>query len=363
MRRVLAALLVALGGLHADTLNRALGQRFNVPRDGMFYVEAKPAFSFKATLAEDWTCPHVGDGTLHVYAPVLPELPGQGKVSTRLFVAANDKLRANKLTEGSADKRPMFALHIRSNELSPKARIPLRVEYEGTLFVRTLKRGKPPRAVPDLTPEERRRYLMTSVTMDHDDPGFRQWMSGQGLKRRKGEQAMAFAHRVFTHFIKTAKYGGDNSSYKARRPSQVCKSFANDCGGLALLFVAVMRANNVPARTLFGRWALSQKDSNSQYHVTAEFFVKKSGWVPVDVSGTIVHRPKNPNAFFGNTDGQHLAFHVDTDLEPAKGFRHAWAQYLLLQWAGTGDFWKEHRVNSKWEVKRGPVAKSKKANT
>jgi hypothetical protein len=357
MRLVLAALLIVLGGLCPSMLNRASAQWFDVPRDGMFYIEQKPAFSFKATLAEDWVCPHAGDGTLHVYAPVPEELPGQGKVSTRLFVGMHDELRAEELTEGSDNKRPMVALHIKSDELSPKARIPLRVEYTGTLFARMLKRGKPPKAVPKLTPEERRRYLMTSATMDHDDPGFLRWASDQGLKRRKGEQAMAFAHRVFSHFIKTAKYGGDTSNYEARRPSQVCKSFANDCGGLALLFAAVMRANGVPARTLFGRWAHSQTDSDGQYHVMAEFFVEKSGWVPVDISGTIVHKPKDPFALFGNTDGQHLVFHVDTDLEPAKGFRHAWAQYLLLQWSGTGDFWKEHRVDSKWDVTRRPVTK------
>jgi hypothetical protein len=354
-------LLIVLGGLYPGTLNRALAQRLDVPRDGIFYVDAKPAFSFKATLAEDWVCPHAGDGTLHVYAPVLPGLPGQNKVSTRLFVATKDQLRAEELTEGSDHKRPVAALHFKSDELSPKARIPLRVEYEGTLFTRTLRRGKPPKAVPSLTPEERRRYLMTSVTMDHDDPGFRRWMSEQGLKRRKGEQAMAFAHRVFTHFIKTAKYGGDTSNYEARRPSHVCKSFTNDCGGLALLFTAVMRANDVPARTLFGRWALPQTGSYGQYHVMAEFFVEKSGWVPVDIAGTIVHKPKDPYAFFGNTDGQFLVFHVDTDLEPAKGFRHAWAQYLLLQWSGTGDFWKEHQASSRWEVTRRPVTKSEKA--
>ena len=89
--------------------------------------------------------------------------------------------------------------------------------------------------------------------------------------------------------------------------------------------------------------------------VWAEFFVEKSGWVPVDIAGTIVHKPKDPNAFFGNSDGKFLAFHVDTDLQPAKGFGHAWAQYPLLQWSGAGDFWKEHRVTSKWDVTRQPV--------
>jgi hypothetical protein len=281
MRQTTSLLSIFLAGLYfGASPAREPAQSFVVPADGMFHVEAKPAFSFKATLAEDWVCPHAGDGTLHVYAPVLPELPGQGNVSSRLFVAADDKWKADEVTEEGVNKRPQLALAIKSEELSPRAGIRLRLQYEGTLFRRSLKRGKPPNEVPDLTDEERRRYLMTSPTMDHDDAEFLRWMGDRGLKRRKGEQAMVFAHRVFTCFIKNAKYGGDTSSYEARRPSRVCKSFTNDCGGLALLFVAVMRANDVPARTLFGRWAIPQTDEYGQYHVLAEFFVEKSGWVP-----------------------------------------------------------------------------------
>jgi hypothetical protein len=328
-----------------------------VSQDGPFYVEAKPAFIFKATLAEDLVCPHSEDGTLHVYAPVLPELSSQTNVSTRLYVAGHDKLKAEAVTESSVSQQPMLVLHIQSDQLSPRAGIPLRLEYEGTLFARTLKQGRPPKEVPDLTKEERRRYLMASVTMDHEDPAFLRWMSDHGLKRRDDEPAMPFARRVFTHLIGAAKYGGDTSSYEARRPSRVCKSCTSDCGGLALLFVAVMRANEVPARTLFGRWAIPQTDSYGQYHVMAEFFVEQSGWVPVDIASTLVHTPKDSDAFFGNTDGQFLAFHVDTDLEPAKDCKHAWAQYLLWRWEGAGDFDKEQRLTSKWEVARRPADK------
>jgi hypothetical protein len=353
MRQIVVALVIVLGGLAPGASpDRALALGFDVPRDRMFYVEATPAYAFKATLAEDWTFPNAGEGTLHVYAPVLPELPGQAKVSTRLFVAGNDTLKAEEVSEGSVSKRPMLALHMKSDQLSLKSGVPLRLVYEGTLCARTLKRGKPPTGVPELTEEERRRYLMTSATMDHNDPEFLRWMGDQGLKRRKDEQAMAFAHRVFDHFVKEATYGGDTGGYEARRPSRVCKSFANDCGGLSLLYVAVMRANDVPARTLFGRWAIRQTDNYGQYHVMAEFFVDKSGWVPVDIAGSLVHKPKDPNALFGNTDGQFLAFHVDTDLEPSQGCHHAWAQYLLLQWAGAGDFGKDQRGESKWNVTR-----------
>ncbi len=355
MKRAIRACLPVVATLFLLTSpTQVVAQRFILPKDGAFYIQRKRAFIFKATLTENWVNPHLGAGTLHVFAPVLPQLPGQGNVSTRLFVVGNDKLKSEKVVEAN-DKRPMLRLRIPLNHGSPKSGISLRVQYEGTLFARTLRRGKSPVLVPGLTAEERRRYLKTSITQDHGDPEFRRWMNDQGLNRRKNEQAMAFAHRAFSHLVKKGKYGGDTSGYETRRPSRVCKSLANDCGGLSLLFVAVMRANGVPARALFGRWAIQQTDGYGQYHVTAEFFVDHSGWVPVDVSGTIVHKPSDPNAFFGNSDGQLLTFHVDTDLEPARGFQHAWAQYLLLQWVGSGDFWKEHRPQSKWDVVRRPV--------
>jgi hypothetical protein len=358
MQRIVLFLSVATVALFTwASADRALGQPWDVPQDGMFHIESTPVLGFTATLTEDWVSPHVGNGTLHVFAPVLPELPGQAKVFTRLSVVGNERLKSKSVVETSSYRRRMLRLDVPADKQSPRSGVHLKLEYEGILLARTLTRGKPPRAVPELTAEERRRYLMTSLTMDHDNAGFVRWMNDQGLKRQPGEQALAFAHRVFTHFIDNAKYGGDTSNYEARRPSRVCKSFANDCGGLSLLFVAVMRTNKVPARTLFGRWVLPQTDHDGQYHVVAEFFVDGSGWVPVDVAGTLVHKPQNRYALFGNTDGQHLAFHIDTDLEPAKGYRHAWAQYLLLQWFGVGEFGKDHRLESKWDVVRRPIGK------
>ncbi|MGA2070427.1 MAG: transglutaminase-like domain-containing protein [Sedimentisphaerales bacterium] len=330
-------------------------QKIGLLRDGMFYVEAVPVRSFKATLTEKWVNPNIGNGNLYVFAPVLPELPGQGKVSTNLMVSGNDKLKAEKIVEESTGKRQMMELHIDSNELSLKSGIPFRLEYEGILYARTLKQGRAPEPVPELTEDERHRYLMVSTTMDYNNPEFLQWMDKQGLRRQGDEDVARFAHRVFRYLTRNGKYGGDTSGYEARRPSRVCKSLSTDCGGFSLLFAAVMRANGVPARTLFGRWTIPQTDEYGQYHVMAEFFVDKSGWVPVDISGMIVHKPKDPDAFLGTTDGRFIAFHIDTDLEPAKGFRHAWAQYLLLKWYGDGDFSKDHRVDSKWDVQCQPV--------
>lgn len=84
MRQTVAVLVLVVTGLSPWTspTGAFAQQRFEVPCDGLFHVEVKPAYGFKATLAEDWTCPNAGKGTLHIYAPVLPELPSQRKVST-----------------------------------------------------------------------------------------------------------------------------------------------------------------------------------------------------------------------------------------------------------------------------------------
>jgi transglutaminase-like putative cysteine protease len=329
-----------------------LAEQFVVPQDGSFHIEARPAFDFKATLTETWTAPYAGSGTLHVYAPVLPELPGQTSVSSRLSAAGKESLRGEPVIDTGSFLRHLLALRIKPETQLASGGIALRADYEGTLFARRLVRSASPVPIPDLTAEQRRQYLKMSVTMDHGDPALLQWVSHQSLRRHADEQTTQFAWRVFSYLASNGRDGGDIARYEARRPSRVFATLASDCGGLSLLFVAIMRANGIPARTLFGRWAIPQTTEYGQYHVIAEFFVPNSGWVPVDVSATVVHRPKDQSAWFGNTDGQFLTFHIDTDLEPASGFRHAWAQYLLLRWDGSGDFWKGHRVESRWSVTR-----------
>lgn len=320
----------------------------------VFHMESVPVCTFRATLLERWTNPYAGSGTLDVFAPVPPQLATQTSLSAHLSVAEDPTLQATGIAELSGLSRSMLRLSIGSDKVSPKSGVTLKAEYTGTLYTSQLKSGSPPHMLPPTS--DSGSYLGTSATMDYDDPGFSQWLDQKGLHRQQGERTMQFAHRVYTYLIANATSGGDTSSYEARRPSQVCKSMSSDCGGLSLLFVAVMRANGVGARTLFGRWAITQSDSYGQYHVIAEFYADNVGWVPVDVGRAVANHPEDPYAFFGNTDGQFLAFHVDTDLQPAAGFQHAWAQYLLLRWTGDGDFWRDFNLDSQWTVQLGPAS-------
>jgi formylglycine-generating enzyme required for sulfatase activity len=328
------------------------GPYFVVPHDGLFHIEEMPAFTFKATLDHSWIWPSAGSGTLSIYAPIPPELPSQRMMSASLTLVGDPTFRARQIMESGVDRRAMLVVYPNVGNIHLRSGIYPRLEYSGTLFARHLLSGKPRNPISQLTGDERRVYLATSSTMDFTNKGFLNWAKSQGLTRRHDEEVMQFAARVFTFIVSRGTYGGNPSSTPARRPSNVSQSLTTDCGGFSLLFTAIMRANGLPARTLFGRWSLPETADSAHYHVIAEFFVDGSGWVPVDIASTILYHPKDPGAFFGNADGQFIAFHLDTDLEPVAGFSHGWAQYLLAQWVGPGQFWQDAKTQSIWKVDR-----------
>jgi hypothetical protein len=319
-------------------------------RDGQFHVETTRKHRVEAVLRDRWTSPEASSGELGVFAPVLPVLDNQSNVSTDLSVEGPASQRKQVFQENRL-KREMIKLEIPMSRKNSKDGIATRLEYKATINDRRIVHGKPPTPVPDLENAETLQYLGTSPTMNHKDDGFRKWMKRNGLMRKSNEDSVAFGFRVFGHFMKHAKYGGDTSGYASRMPSAVCESFANDCGGLSLLFVAVLRANGIPARSLFGRWAKSQEGEYGQFHVISEFFVPKSGWVPVDIAVALNDGTSDKSRYFGRMSG-FIVFHVDTDLEVADDLHHAWAQYILLQWQGKGDFWKGLRNKSDWFVKQ-----------
>ncbi|MBV9124563.1 MAG: transglutaminase domain-containing protein [Planctomycetes bacterium] len=131
---------------------------------------------------------------------------------------------------------------------------------------------------------------------------------------------MDFARRVFL-----AIRSGFSYEYRLGmdwRASAVAQARKSDCGGLSILFVSIMRANGIPARTLYGRWAASARPADQlsgapyyQTHVKAEFFGNGVGWVPVDVASAILHdRSREGLRYFGQDAGDFLTFHVDPNL-------------------------------------------------
>ena len=141
----------------------------------------------------------------------------------------------------------------------------------------------------------------------------------QSPDTEKTEPPLEFAARVLKVIRADYEYKFDPADEK--RASVSCSRPATDCGGMSFVYVAAMRANDIPARVLIGRFALPRKPGTTpadteydQPHVRTEMHVAGIGWVPVDPA--FAHRGKDRpvSEFIGHDPGDMLVLHVDLDL-------------------------------------------------
>jgi hypothetical protein len=144
------------------------------------------------------------------------------------------------------------------------------------------------------------------------------WVRDHRLHRNEGESDIDFARRVFLAIKKNFTY--DYRSEMNRHASAVCKAGKSDCGGLSQLLVTILRGNEIPARTLVGRWAISSNAKELvgelpyyQTHVKAEFFASGIGWVPMDIATALLEKGDGLNSF-GHDPGDFLTLHVNPNL-------------------------------------------------
>lgn len=118
----------------------------------------------------------------------------------------------------------------------------------------------------------------------------------------------------------------DNISYQYppedRGASFTLRNKSGDCGEFNHLFIALCRSLGIPARSIFGAWAIP--DSNQHFHAWCEFYLEKTGWVPVDPSIAqglkkkddkkllrfikSIKNPQDYSYYFGNLDNKRIIF-------------------------------------------------------
>ena len=203
---------------------------------------------------------------------------------------------------------------------TPGAGASMKMDVEAVLRSRRLvelKDGEAPPAVAPLAPAERKYYLSATTRLDHDARAFQDWLDAKKLRRAKAEGPLDFAARVLEVIRAdyTYRFGPDED----KRASVACAANRTDCGGMAYLLAAAMRANDAPARVLVGRLALPREPgtdrSQLEYdrpHIRAEVFVTGVGWVPVDPANAHSGKSKPVTAFVGHDSGiSHLAAAVE----------------------------------------------------
>gem|GEM_PF-291499 len=273
--------------------------------------------SIDAVLTYELTTPKMLASEWVVVAPLAPELPGQMNVRSHLNPGGE------QTWDLTAGHRPLLLSRLAVAPGDRSNRVSVHVTYQATLLARHLNGRRPGSEVQNAIPlgtDERRKALAQGGSYELDAPEFRRWLSAEGLAWRSDESEVDFARRVFL-----AIRGGLRYEYREgmdRRLSQVCATRRSDCGGLALLFAAVLRSQTIPARILVGRWALSAEPGArlggidyDQWHVKAEFYAEGVGWIPADPAASLIydHSPEGLQ-YFGHDPGDFLTWHVDPDL-------------------------------------------------
>ncbi len=128
------------------------------------------------------------------------------------------------------------------------------------------------------------------------------------------------ARAIFYYIVKNYRYVYPPS---CRGTKSFLELKEGDCGEFSMLFTALCRALNIPARTVVGSWANGKMEG----HVWNEFFIEGEGWISVDTSMAFIQK-KRPWSFFGGsirtihwkkyfgqTEGQRVVFSKDIEIE------------------------------------------------
>ncbi|WP_406700516.1 transglutaminase-like domain-containing protein [Singulisphaera sp. Ch08] len=275
------------------------------------------AMSIDSELTYEMIVPGVRAAEWVVVAAQAPELPGQMNVRSSLDPGGNPTW------DLSPGNRPLLVSRIAASSHENFNSISARAHYHSTLLSRHLYRRRAGEEATDAIPlgaEERRRALAKGGTYELDAPEFRRWISAESLPMNPSESEIDYARRVFLTIKQSFTY--EYRETMDRRLSRVCAVRRSDCGGLSILFAAVLRTQGIPARILVGRWATSAVPGAQlggipyyQWHVKAEFYAEGVGWIPVDPAASLIYdHSREGLRYFGHDEGDFLTLHVDPDL-------------------------------------------------
>jgi hypothetical protein len=274
-----------------------------------------------------------------------------------------------EITDLSELKRPLMLARVKAERGDLKQGVKMEVVYQATLWSRRLtplRPGEKPPTVKELSAAERELAQRSAGDLSFAGEAFLTWQREHKLTRGKDEPEIDFARRVFTTIRKEFKY--DYQPEMDRAPPAVCQAGKSDCGGLSNLFVATLRSQGIPARTLAGRWATSADPNEKlnghayyQYHVKAEFFAAGVGWVPVDMASGILHdRSREGLFYFGYDPGDFLTQHIDGNLE-IDSIHFGKQQLSVLQrpafWVTGQGTLEDLKITESWTVRKADATK------
>jgi transglutaminase-like putative cysteine protease len=142
-----------------------------------------------------------------------------------------------------------------------------------------------------------------------------QQMAAEITQGKTGDVEKAYA--IYDYVFHTLRYDKTGTGWGRGDAMWACDSKHGNCTDFHSLFIALMRAEKIPARFEIGFPLPADKAESEKgipgYHCWAEFYLDGRGWVPVDISEAWKN-PARHDFFFGSLDANRVQFSVGRDL-------------------------------------------------
>ncbi len=265
--------------------------------------------SHRATFEQEWkyTFPQHRAKQWFVALRDAPELPWSREAvgKAELRTSAGWKPFRQVFEEGREGRRMLVIDVARDDPLLRKG-FTVRTTLTATIYDQKLAPGRPTSPVPPLTLQERPMWVAPTKAYDFHNPRVKEWMDKHQMWKGPNEEVLHFAHRVYKQLRVHMPYSTKDSD--PWTCSHILKDGFGECCRHSIVTTSILRANNIPARTVCGLWAVDNKSKGA--HCWGEFFLHGVGWVPYD---TTLGDDKNSEAYFGTKKGEILAGMVDFD--------------------------------------------------
>lgn len=140
-----------------------------------------------------------------------------------------------------------------------------------------------------------------------------QKMAAEITQGKTGDVEKAYA--IYDYVFHTLRYDKTGTGWGRGDAMWACDSKRGNCTDFHSLFIALMRAEKIPALFEIG-FPLPEGKSEADipgYHCWAEFYLDGRGWVPVDISEAW-RNPAKRDFFFGSLDANRVQFSIGRDL-------------------------------------------------
>ena len=126
---------------------------------------------------------------------------------------------------------------------------------------------------------------------------------------------VAKAKAAYDYQFSTMRYDKTGSGWGRGDALWACDSKRGNCTDFHSPFIGMLRSDGIPARFDIGFPLPENKDHGdiAGYHCWAEFYARKPGWIPVDISEAWKAKQKE-DYFFGSVDANRVQFSSGRDV-------------------------------------------------